>query len=328
MDFSKLVSLLDRKALFFTRAHKLEDQFEGTWSKATVLLLQGTTLREIVEADGYIALSDNTTKYGLILIRPYSSITDPTERSLFDSIISQGPSSETRFSSYRGYENSTVIHHIPTGLSFMTLDGGQNGEGKAGVVGYRLGDRDVTIEAARAVVSTWKTLVRYVMVNCWHESEYESEAMWRIYAGDKYGLAIKTNVRTLAGSFVKRHPDAIAKVEYIPHDEYLIPLGFAHPLFFKRKNFDFEREVRVIVTDLLEYQSGDGNGDSEHPVCLPDVTDDGQYYDIDPKQLIHQIVISPYAKPWLFELTQSVTKKYGLDIPVVQSSLNQKPSSQ
>ncbi len=114
MDFSKLVSLLDRKALFFTRAHKLEDQFEGTWSKATVLLLQGTTLRETVEADGYITLYDNTTEYGLILIRPYSSITDPTERALFDSIISQGPSSETRSSSYRGYENSTVIHHIPT----------------------------------------------------------------------------------------------------------------------------------------------------------------------------------------------------------------------
>ena len=33
IDFTKFVSLLDRSALFFTRADKFKDQFEGSWTK-------------------------------------------------------------------------------------------------------------------------------------------------------------------------------------------------------------------------------------------------------------------------------------------------------
>jgi hypothetical protein len=33
MDFTKFVSLLDRSALFFARADKFKDQFEGSWTK-------------------------------------------------------------------------------------------------------------------------------------------------------------------------------------------------------------------------------------------------------------------------------------------------------
>lgn len=33
MDFTKFMSLLDTKKLFFTRADKFEDPFEGSWPK-------------------------------------------------------------------------------------------------------------------------------------------------------------------------------------------------------------------------------------------------------------------------------------------------------
>ena len=36
MDFTKFVSLLDRRALFFARAHKLGDPFEGTMTRANL----------------------------------------------------------------------------------------------------------------------------------------------------------------------------------------------------------------------------------------------------------------------------------------------------
>ena len=165
-----------------------------------------------------------------------------------------------------------------------------------------------------------------MMVNCWYESEYESEAMWRIYAGNDYGIAIKTNVKSLASCFVDRYPDAIARVEYVPYEQEIIPLGFGAPLFFKRRNFDHEREVRVIVTDLLEHLAIDDNGIPVRDISSMDVADGGRYYDVDPKQLIHGIVISPYAASWLVELTRSVAQKYGLNVPVVQSSLNDNPT--
>lgn len=38
MDFTKFVSLVDRKALFFSRADKLPDKFEGSYSKANIEL--------------------------------------------------------------------------------------------------------------------------------------------------------------------------------------------------------------------------------------------------------------------------------------------------
>ncbi len=36
LDFTKFISLLDKQALFFTRADKLLDQFEGSWTKANL----------------------------------------------------------------------------------------------------------------------------------------------------------------------------------------------------------------------------------------------------------------------------------------------------
>lgn len=40
MDFTKLVSLIDSRRLFFTRADKFEDPFEGSWPRTNVLARQ------------------------------------------------------------------------------------------------------------------------------------------------------------------------------------------------------------------------------------------------------------------------------------------------
>lgn len=45
LDFTKFISLLDRRALFFARADKLGDPFEGSYSKGTILR------RQVVFAD-------------------------------------------------------------------------------------------------------------------------------------------------------------------------------------------------------------------------------------------------------------------------------------
>lgn len=320
MDFPKLVSLLERKALFFPRANELEDQFEGTWSRATLQRLEGSAELDVIECDNHVALYSKTDKYGLVLMRPYSPIEDPSEKELFDRIASQGPSDEVMYSSY-GYGIGTIVHHVPTGHRFLVLGGGTTIIQMAGVVGHRLHGRDGTIEAARSFVSFWKSLLPHTMVNSWHESEYESEAMWKLYARDKYGIAIKTNMKSLANCFVKRYPDAIGRVQYISYDQELIPVGLASPLLFKRRNFDHEREVRAIMTDFLEDLDGDGT------VKLPKtIGNEGRYFEVDPKQLIQEIVISPLAVHWLHELTQSVTRKYRLDVPVVKSILTEEPT--
>lgn len=62
LNFTKFVSLLDRKALFFARADKLGDPFEGSYSKKNIIKLRDS-YAELLE-DTNIQLSDQQ-KYRL-----------------------------------------------------------------------------------------------------------------------------------------------------------------------------------------------------------------------------------------------------------------------
>ena len=88
MDFAKFVSLLEDRALFFARADKLGDPFEGAWSDVNLKLLE------------------------------------------------------------QGKEIAS--------------------------------DKDVSnwIEAWRLIVRTAREARRFTLINCWHASDHESEAMW------------------------------------------------------------------------------------------------------------------------------------------------------
>jgi hypothetical protein len=76
-------------------------------------------------------------------------------------------------------------------------------------------------------------------VNCWHMSENESAAMWKLYSGN-HGIAIRTTL----GAFKKSFDDAQAPV-YIFEVEYLDFVGSGLPLlpfhsgFAKRKSCGF-----------------------------------------------------------------------------------------
>ena len=37
-----------------------------------------------------------------------------------------------------------------------------------------------------------KSLIRFTLINCWHEHDVESEAMWRLYSSSGDGVAVRT----------------------------------------------------------------------------------------------------------------------------------------
>ena len=45
-----------------------------------------------------------------------------------------------------------------------------------------------------------KDLRRFTLVNCWHENQDESDAMWKLYSGVEDGIAIKTDFQSLSKS--------------------------------------------------------------------------------------------------------------------------------
>ena len=231
MDFMKFVSLLDTQSLFFARADKLGDPFEGSFPKpnADMRVEESRELRE--------HLSDDSA--------------------------------------------SKVIEM-----------------------------RSASDESLRS----------WTLVNCWHESGYESAAMWKLYSREHDGIAVKTNFKSLAEGFTCSEDILIGRVKYIDYDKAHIQEGntFA-PFLYKRRSFEHEKEVRAITLgdfELVEkgrIRVAQGRHET------------GAYYTVDISHLIEEVVVAPYADKWFIELVQSVASRYGITEPVSRSRLSESP---
>ena len=219
MDFTKFVSLLDKQALYFSRADKLGDPFEGSLSEVNRVLRP-------------------------ILLK---------NQGVPDDLISQ------------------ITETAPTVLSQTP----------------RLG-----------------------VVNCWHENDYESEAMWKLYARAHDGIAIKTTFEKLAGSLECEDPIYIGQVNYADYASTFIPEGNTlMTLLTKRNSFEHEREVRAIALNFP---------DPDNSV--------GRYYEVTLSTLIDEIMVAPQAPDWFSDLVNSVAGQYELQAPIRASTLAASPT--
>ena len=72
---------------------------------------------------------------------------------------------------------------------------------------------------------------RSTFVNCWYEEAEESEAMWKLFASQQYGIAVRTTATRLIGSFTEQLPDYFGRVSYIAYDSHLMPVTEFPPVF-------------------------------------------------------------------------------------------------
>lgn len=184
-------------------------------------------------------------------------------------------------------------------------------------------DIQASMQAWRMVVGNCREQRRYTLVNCWHEGEHESEAMWKLYSGAGYGLAIRTDFKSLAHSFTARVPDIVAKVEYISYDDHAMPWSLRAPFLHKRLSFSHEREVRAVM-QCFNFRPTDRSDVSAYDYSK-DVCDVGILFPVDTDDLIQEVVVSPYAEPWMFELVRSVCKRYGISTTVRKSDMGKDP---
>ena len=85
----------------------------------------------------------------------------------------------------------------------------------------------------------------YTFVNCWHENETESEAMWKLYtAHQPEGVAIQTTYGALRKA-IDQPEIQIGRITYENFDVAFMP-GDSYG-WYKRKSFEHEREVRVMI---------------------------------------------------------------------------------
>ena len=167
------------------------------------------------------------------------------------------------------------------------------------------------------VASIVKALATRVGINSWHENEFESAAMWRLYSREKDGIAIKTFGNFFKDCMIDERDIHIGRVNYINYEtEFSFIDNAVQPFFCKRLSFAHEHEVRAVYIDIPE---GSYKGDMSD---YPEGFDVGVYYKVDLSLLIQEIVVAPYATNWFLELVKSVLSRYKLEVPVSRSSLS------
>jgi hypothetical protein len=154
-----------------------------------------------------------------------------------------------------------------------------------------------------------------VFTNSWHQNEYESEAMWKIFGGAGHSIAITAKLSSLVKAL--RDQDlTLGKVLYKDtiKDDFTLSDIFDFALL-KRKPFEHEREFRLLYI----------NNDGEHSPKLLD--ENGLHIHVEPKDIIEAIYVSPLSEPWQAELTQHIVAREGLAERVILSTLFKYPDS-
>ena len=145
-------------------------------------------------------------------------------------------------------------------------------------------------------------------------NEYESAAMWKLYARTNEAVAIKSTVKHLHESLPKYDKLLIGKVKYMDYKkEYMEERSLADRFFYKRKSFEYEEEVRVVVFNLNE------KWDAKFQVTE---VDDGVYIKTKIDSLIDEIYVAPNSPNWFQELVENVVALYAIKKPVIRTSLD------
>jgi len=165
-----------------------------------------------------------------------------------------------------------------------------------------------------------KTIRNEVYGQCWTQ-HIETDAMWRIYSSDKNGAKIKTTPRKLLEALMSDTPEFsditcfIGKVCYQNQKKLVDSLesinlfntngsGVAKSLLYKRREFSYEKEVRII------YIKGTG---AIHR------------FTIDSNSMFDEIVFDPRVDKYLFDAYKTAVVAKGFHGRVVQSSLYKPP---
>jgi hypothetical protein len=82
-------------------------------------------------------------------------------------------------------------------------------------------------------------------VSCWHESEFESAALWDLYARES-GVAILSSVQRLKEAITCQDSLFLGRVRYANYKTVAIPTNVLVPPYLKRESFSHEKEVRLL----------------------------------------------------------------------------------
>jgi hypothetical protein len=155
-------------------------------------------------------------------------------------------------------------------------------------------------------------LNRVHFINCWHMSEHENFAMWKVYS-EPFGVCIESRYDDLKNSFVdqkwdyyaNKHKIYIGKVEYIDSETQFIRRDNSFWTYLsKRREYSYENELRCVVTEW-----------DQPSFARPKV---------DLSRLIRKIRLNPEAPSWYHATVVDLCQRYGFNpSAIVPSALSE-----
>ena len=173
-------------------------------------------------------------------------------------------------------------------------------------------------EQLQQISASLREMRRFTLINCWHESEIESEAMWRLYSREQDGVAIKTTFENLKNSLTGADNIHIGRVSYVDYNtDFIREDNLLGSYLNKRKGFQHESEVRAVMLKVPP---------DEEPISVrPDICEIGINIDVSLDHLIQEIIVDARANDWILEVIQSLVNRYELDVAVTRSELANEP---
>jgi hypothetical protein len=164
---------------------------------------------------------------------------------------------------------------------------------------------------------------QHAYVNCWHASDYESAAMWKLYGQSDNSVAIETDYLTLAAE--ASDYVYLGLVTYIDYQtESFPPNNGYYRYFHKRKSFEYEKEVRLFQERIPIEVDSEGR-----KAYFPDVDNHlpGVKIEIDLTRLVKKVHVSPTAPAWFKNLVEKTTSQFNFSFEITQSNLYSDPLS-
>lgn len=173
---------------------------------------------------------------------------------------------------------------------------------------------DLSQDQVEETIANFRRTRTWVYLNCWHINDHESAAMWSLYSAA--GVAVRSTIGRLSRALTP--PDGttvqLGPVQYVDYSSHRLPHN--HPLlpfFHKRRSFEHESEFRALVFEHL----GPPGATTPGPP--------GKLIPVDLATLIETIHVAPNRGSWEREAIEAGLRRFGLEMPVVKSRLDDSP---
>lgn len=179
---------------------------------------------------------------------------------------------------------------------------------------FKTDPRYAEIEHAEKAFAELKRLTK---ISCWHRADYESDAMWKLYAGFHKGVAIETTVHTLVDSVApfKLQPNYGDEtlwggaIKYTDMTQVRLNTSMERRFFHKHQAFAWEREYRLAISVRIAEEFG---------ISVPS---DGILVSVDLSRMIKRIILGPKLAESDRKTITNAANAAGLSDRVALSSL-------